>query len=76
MWDLNSRQLGSFHLLLLLYEEYLLYMVDVQQNQKQERALWKKLFDTDTDGKLTKQKEGEQFWNCFFVQISCLLILT
>ncbi|XP_033637529.1 transcription factor RFX4-like [Asterias rubens] len=45
----SATSFGSFHLLHLLYEEYLLYMVDVQQNQKKERALWKKLFDTDTD---------------------------
>ena len=30
-------------------------MVDVQQNQKKERALWKKLFDTDTDGKAVSE---------------------
>ncbi|XP_022088182.1 transcription factor RFX4-like isoform X2 [Acanthaster planci] len=45
----SATSFGSFHLLHLLYEEYLLYVVDVQQNQKQERALWKRLFDNDTD---------------------------
>ncbi|XP_038049953.1 transcription factor RFX4-like [Patiria miniata] len=45
----SATSFGSFHLLHLLYEEYLLFMVDVQLNQKQERAMWRRLFDTDKD---------------------------
>ena len=42
--------LGSFHLLHLLYEEYLLHVIDVNKIQQHEEDMWKQLYGQDAAG--------------------------
>ena len=51
----NILFLGSFHLLHLMYEEYLMYVLDVNKIQQHEKAMWKELHGADAKGKAKKK---------------------
>ncbi|XP_071839377.1 regulatory factor X 4-like isoform X2 [Apostichopus japonicus] len=44
----SAASFGSFHLLNLLYQEYLLYIMDIQCFQQQETSLWHKVIGQDS----------------------------
>eukprot|EP00057_Strongylocentrotus_purpuratus_P002037 XP_003723712.1 PREDICTED: DNA-binding protein RFX2 isoform X1 [Strongylocentrotus purpuratus] len=43
----SATSFGSFHLLNLLYEEYLLYVIEVHRYQREEVALWNHVMDVN-----------------------------